>query len=168
MSLQKPIPFCSFGGYQRITRYWWANLLWYTTGVSIAHRYAYIRWRTPGWCDDLYTYWHRARYGWAPRDTWSLDGHLNHVLAGTLDHLAEHSHSCAQTYFDASAKDNECHKWEAALRRWAQAFSEDPNDVMIYDRDDNYVQHRAEEERRRKNLHTALKEIEPVWESLWD
>jgi hypothetical protein len=125
-------------------------------------------WGMPGWCRDIYTYWHRARYGWAPRDTWNLDNHLNHVLAGTLDYLADHAHGCPQEYFDESATDNECHKWSADLRRWARAFREDPDEVNIYDRDNNYAQHQAEETRRRQNIHTALKEIEPVWESLWD
>lgn len=172
MSLRKPIPFCSFVSYRPFTQSWWCDLLWYATGVSTSHSYAFgdgrIRWRTPGWYSDLYTYWHRARYGWAPRDTWSLDGHLNHVLAGTLEYLADHTHGCPQGYFDVTKPDDECHKWNTDLRRWAQAFSEEPNDVTIYDRNNKYVQQRAEEDRRRQNIHTALKEIEPVWEGLWD
>ena len=168
MSLRKPLRFCSFGGYRLFTRYWWNDLLRYITGMTFYNSKWQFELRTPGWCRDVYTYWHRARYGWAPRDTWSLDGHLNHVLAGSLDYLAKHSHGCPQNYFDESNPDNQCHKWESDLRRWAQAFSEDPQDVDIYDRDDNYVRHRAEEDRRRTNLHTALKELEPMWESLWD
>ncbi len=170
MSLRKSIPFFSFGNYRLLTRFWWCDLLWYTTGVSISHHYAYVgvRWRTPGWYSDLHTYWHRARYGWAPRDTWSLDGHLNDVLAGTLEYLADHKHGCPQGYFDVTKPDDECHKWNTDLRRWAHAFSENPNDVTINDRSQNYAQQRAEEERRRQNIHVALKEIEPVWESLWD
>lgn len=38
----------------------------------------------------------RVRCGWAPRDTWSLDGHLGRVLGGMLDHLAEHTHGWPQ------------------------------------------------------------------------
>ena len=54
------------------------------------------------------------------------------------------------------------------LRRWATAFAEDPDDVDIYDRENGYARHNAEETRRRTNLHTALKELEPWWEALWD
>ena len=162
-----PIPFCSLGGFRLFSSYWWADLLWYVTGIQISILHLYydvrprIRWRVPGWCGDLYTYWHRARYGWAPRDTWSLDVHLNRVLAGTLEHLADHTLSYPATYTSHE-------QWESDLRRWAQAFREDPQDVDIYDRDDNYTQHRAEEDRRRANLHAALKELEPLWEGLWD
>ena len=172
MSLRKPIPFCSFGSYRPLTRFWWGDLLWYATGVSISHLYAFgdgrTRWRKAGWYSDLHTYWHRARYGWAPRDTWSLDGHLNDVLAGTLEYLADHTHGCPQSYVVAAKPYDECREWNTDLRRWAHAFSEDPNDVAINDRSQNYTQQRAEEERRRQNIHVALKEIEPVWESLWD
>lgn len=122
----------------------------------------------PGWCHDLYTYWHRARYGWAPRDTWNLNNYLNRVFAGSLHYLADHSHGCPAAYVDESAKDHECDKWEAELRRWARAFSEDPQDVNIYDRETDYAQHIAEEARRREQIQTALKEIAPVWENLWD
>ena len=172
MSLRKPIRFCSFGSYRPLTRFWWGDLLWYATGVSISHLYAFgdgrIRWRKAGWYSDLHAYWHRARYGWAPRDTWSLDGHLNDVLAGTLEYLADHTHGCPQSYVVAAKPYDECREWNTDLRRWAHAFSEDPNDVAINDRSQNYTQQRAEEERRRQNIHVALKEIEPVWESLWD
>ena len=172
MSLRKPIRFCSFGSYRPLTRFWWCDLLWYATGVSISHLYAFgdgrTRWRKAGWYSDLHAYWHRARYGWAPRDTWSLDGHLNDVLAGTLEYLADHTHGCPQSYVVAAKPYDECREWNTDLRRWAHAFSEDPNDVTINDRSQNYAQQRAEEERRRQNIHVALKEIEPVWESLWD
>lgn len=172
MQLRKPIPFCSFGGSQPLTRWWWCDLLSYTTGISISHCYAYgdgrVRWRTPRWCRDLYTYWHRARYGWAPRDTWSLDGHLNDVLAGTLEYLADHTHGCPSVYYAGDQHDAPCHKWNAKLRQWAHAFSEDPNDVNINDRENQYAQQKAEENRRRVNIHTALKELEPNWEHLWD
>lgn len=167
MNLRKSIQFCSLGGYRRFTVPWWNDILWYLTGLS-GYGMSCPAVGVPGWCLDIYTYWHRARYGWAPRDTWSLDNHLNHVLAGTLGHLADHTHGCSFQYFDESATDNECHKWELTLRQWANAFNEDPDDVTVYDRTNNYAEHAAEEDRRRVNIHTALKEIEPVWENLWN
>lgn len=142
-------------------------MLWYTTGLHLSDELP-VTWASPGWCRDIYTFYHRGRYGWAPRDTWSLDIYLNRVLAGSLAHLAEHTHGCPQEYFDGSATDNECHRWNAELRRWALAFREDPQNVDIYDSDNNYTAQKAEEDRRRANLHRALKEIEPMWEALWD
>ena len=106
------------------------------------------------------TYWYRARHGWAPRDTWSLDIHLNKVLAGSLMHLANTTHTYPLGY-----KTHE--QWVADLLRWAKAFSEDPEDVDIFDKP-IYTLHWAEEHRRRKAIHQALKELEPVWDSLWD
>lgn len=164
MSLRKSIRFSSFGGYQTFSSYWWKELLWYVIGLHISDYRAKCMMSIPGWMQDIYTFYHRGRYGWAPRDTWSLDGYLNHVLAGTLEYLAEHSHGSAYPLTD---EDPNGERWPADLRRWAHAFSEDPQEVDIYDAPD-YTQHRAEEIRRRQNLHTALKEIEPVWESLWD
>ena len=168
MSLRRSIRFCSLGGYRLFSRYWWNDMLWYVTGVSFYGAEWQFVVGTPGWSRDVYSYWHRARYGWAPRDTWSLDSHLNHVLAGTLDYLADHTHGCPVEYFNETATDHQCDQWTDTLHRWAQAFSEDPKDVDIYDRKANYAQHNAEETRRRTNIHTALKEIEPQWESLWD
>lgn len=165
MSLRKPIRFISFGGYKRFSTLWWDELVSYTTGLSICPFYHLS---TPGWCRDIYTYWHRARYGWAPRDTWNLDGYLNRTFAGTLDHLAEHGMGCPQEYFDDSVVDHECHRWRTQLKKWAHAFNEDPSDVNIYDRDNDYADHNAEETRRRDNLHRTLKELEPMWECLWD
>lgn len=160
------IRFSSFGGYRWFSSYWWNEVLWYTTGLHLSIEFL-PTWGSPGWCRDIYTFYHRGRYGWAPRDTWSLDIYLNRVLAGSLTHLAEHTQGCPRDYFDADATGNECHRWGAELRRWSLAFREDPQDVDIYDHDNNYAAQKAEEDRRSVNLHQALKEIEPMWESLW-
>jgi len=174
MNLYKKIQFSSFVGYRRFTRYWWNDILRYMTGLSVYSYQWSFQLYAPGWCKDIYTYWHRARYGWAPRDTFNLDGYLNQVLAGSLEYFAEHTEGCPHSYI-VNNKDNfdaACSQWETDLRRWAQAFSKDPSDVYIEDNKDSsvpiYLQHSAEEQRRRNNLHQALKEIEPVWESLWE
>lgn len=165
MSLRKSLSVCSFGSLERFSRWWWAELLWYVTGISVTDTYSY---QTPGWCKDVYTFYHRGRYGWAPRDTWCLDDYYNHVFAGSLDYLANHHWGCPQAYFDETQTCRECHEWDVTLRRWATAFSESPNDVDIYDAETDYRQHHAEQTRRRENIHAALKEMEPVWEYLWD
>lgn len=171
MSLRKPIPFCSFSGYRPFTFYWWNRLLCYLTGITFYGARGLSMGR-PGWFVDIYTYWHRARYGWAPRDTWSLNCYLNSTLAGTLEYLADYSLGCPSDYVDGTNSNDECHKWTADLRRWAQAFSEDPdedsNAVSIHDSSKNYTEHLTEEERRHANIHAALKELEPVWQTLWD
>ena len=167
----KPIPFCHFGGYRPCCRWWWSDLLEYLTGICFdeyLHEYANpsIRFRLPGWVQDIYTYWHRARYGWAPGDVWSLDAYLCSVLAGSLEHLAEHKNGSPAGYPDGGETTNH-DLWQANLKRWAQAFRENPNDVAIYD-EPNYEKHRAEETRCRENLHKALREMEPWFEALWD
>lgn len=188
--MKKPTPFCSFGGYRRFCDAWWNDLIWYATGVHYALHVSDIyhwwqRWSLdwPGWCRDIYTYWHRARYGWAPRDTWSLDCYLNRVLAGSLAHLAEHSNGAPAAYgeretgdrgdgfvhaMDLGDADANFDRWATDLRKAALAFSEDPHDVDIYDAADGYVRHRAEEERRRANLKVALLWVAEWWEALWD
>lgn len=177
---------CSFGGYRWFCSAWWDDLLWYVTGVSFENfmRYREITrwwqvctWGLPGWMRDVHSFWHRGVYGWAPRDTWSLDAHLNAVLAGSLVYLADHSNGAPAGYPSGATRvtgdtldiDDATHfeQWDADLRRWALVFSEDPQDVAIFDRNDDYKAHRAEEDRRRANLHQALKEIEPWWEALW-
>ena len=169
MSLRKPIAFSSFGGYRRFTRYWWNDIFWYLTGITFYSFEWTFDYGLPGWCRDIHAYWHRARYGWAPRDTWSLDGYLNQTLAGSLEYLSEHTDGCPSAYISAEESvDADCDRWEADLRRWALAFSEDPQDVDIFDVEHGYARHNAEEQRRRHNLHQALKEIEPMWEALWD
>ncbi len=176
--MRKPIPFCSFGGYRRFCSWWWNDLLWYVTGISVDHsrremkrpwwEFAYVR--RPGWLLDIHNYWHRARYGWAPKDTWSLDNYLNGVLAGALTHLADHSHGTPAGYPSVAATletETDHAQWESDLRRWAKVFSEDPDDVEIYDKPD-YTAQWAEETRRRDAIHQALREMEPWWDALWD
>lgn len=42
---------------------------------------------------ELGQMWHRARYGWAPEDTWSLDHTLAEVLPSMLRYLKDHRHT---------------------------------------------------------------------------
>ncbi len=174
--MKRSITLCSFGGYRLFCESWWSDLTSYVFGVGWTARYSRtgwwwrtLCWRTPGWCYDIFTYWHRARYGWAPRDTWGLDGYLNGVLAGSLVHLADTACGAPAGYGcnDGITGETNFEKWDADLRRWALAFYEDPEDVDIYDTPD-YVKHRAEEDRRRYNLQRALAEIAPYWQSLWN
>src|SRR3954467_1855490 len=130
----------------------------------------------PGWMADVYTYWHRARYGWAPRDTWGLDGYLEKVLGGALDHLADKAHGVPGGYPNPDWDGEEASwdsdagyaQWQADLHRWALAFRESAEGVEIYDRADGYVQHNAEEARRNANRETALREMTIWWQALWN
>lgn len=169
--MKRPIPFCSCGSiYRRFSTGWWLGLLSYLMPFKITPRWRRegpwwksVRLGWPDWMDDIFAYWHRARYGWAPRDVWNLDAHLNTVLAGSLEHLALHKHGSPCGYpgraetFDAPT-DHE--RWKDDLLRWAHAFDEAVRGVEIYDA--------PHYERIRKNLHTTLKELEPWWEALWD
>lgn len=172
---KKPLNFCSFGRWRLFCDAWWNDLSWYLVGISWTNSWNLddkpwwktLRWGLPGWLHDIKTFWHRARYGWAPRDTWSLDYYLNGVLAGALQYLADHNHGAPAGYGSADNVETNFEKWDSDLRRWAKTFSEDSNDVKIYDKP-NYEKHWAEEKRRREAIHLALREIEPWWDSLWD
>ena len=173
-SLRKSIKFCSFGGYRLFCASWWWHLVWYLTGLNWNSAWSDMplklrwSWGNPGWYQDIWTYWHRARYGWAPSDTWGLDHYLNKVLAGSLEHLALNINGSPAGYGSEDENGETNHeKWEQDLLRWAKAFSEDPEAVAIYDTPD-YTKHSAEVERRRTDLHNALKEMEPYWDALWD
>lgn len=168
-SMSRPINFISLGGYRRFCLLWWFDLLEYMTPLQLHTSYSgatriTIHW--PGFLRDIYEFWHRGRYGWASRDTWSLDMYLNQVLAGTLAHLADHTNGSPNGY-PTGGDDTDHEQWQTDLKRWAKAFSEDPHNVAIYDRP-KYVKQWAEEERRRAAIAQALKEMIPWWEALWD
>ena len=178
---RQAIPYSNYFGYRRFCLSWWNELSRWVFGLSFGNP---LHWGLPGWMWDIYSFWHRGRYGWCNQDTWSLDSYLNKVLAGSLEHLAHHSHGVPAGFPEGveewvpsrSAEvsgtgsddvDARFLLWQAKLLEWAKAFSEDPSDVDIYDAPD-YTKHRAEEERRREALHKALKEMELWYEALWD
>lgn len=139
---------------------------------------------------DLHTLYHRARYGWAPRDVWSLDHYLNRVLAGTLERLAATAHGspsgypypdlhvrCGTTvrpYREDDAPDDvvtDHEQWQADLKRWARAFREAEEDDDIFEDGSPFrtgEERQAEVDRRRDALRQALAELTPWWEALWD
>ena len=189
---RKKLPYTSFGGPDpRLDNpYFWNEVTRWAIGLQFYPNYSAeiggsrFQWGIPGWMRDIHCFWHRGRYGWCHRDTWSLDNYLNRVLAGALEHLAQHSQGVpagfpegADTWVPPRSAevsgtgsddvDARFALWQATLREWAKVFSEDPQDVAIFDRPD-YTKHRAEEDRRREALHKALKEIEVYYEALWD
>lgn len=155
--MKQPIRFRSSGGYRRFCDLWWRD---------------WFRWLTVGWLRDIRAYWHRARYGWAPCDTWSLDYYINGVLGGALEHLAEHSCGAPCGYPDPAPTTweppTDCDQWQADLRRWAKAFQDAARDDYYEIHGENFDAWHADEDARRVALHAALKEIEPWWDALWD
>lgn len=174
---KKPIKLWSVGGYVPFCSAWWNDIGWWAVGVSLRNTYDDRPWwrrvdvDIPGWVKDIRTYWHRARYGWAPRDTWSLDYYLCGVLAGSLERLADHAPGTPAFYPNQNPvtgdEETDHNLWRADLKRWAKAFSESPHDVDIYDAP-TYEKQLAEEERRRDAIHTALRQMEPWFDALWD
>lgn len=151
----------------------------------------WIEWLAYDWVRDVHTYWHRARYGWAPRDTWSLDSYLDGVLAGALAHLADHKYGTPNgyPYLIPHVKDGEVlrpsvdaddpndvvtdhDQWKADLHRWAAAFDANyragATDELPNVFGKNYQAWNEEEERRRKARNDALQEMLPWWDALWD
>ena len=192
MSPMKPIPFCSFGGYRLFCRGWWNELVSYTLGIDFSGWLVYrelpntprVTWGLPGWARDLYAFYHRGRYGWAPRDTWSLDHYLNRVMGCTLKHLAEHTHGTPSGYphkknppMDQYGPVTDHEQWQKDLRRWSVAFLDlhawdDHEEMDAYDtyrgNPDGYKIIRKMEENRRQRVERALKELAPWWGGLWD
>lgn len=173
-----PIAWCSFGGYLRWTPAWWSNLLQYITGILIHVRPSSlprprVELRAPGWWKDVYTIYHRARYGWAPRDVWNLDDYLNRVFAQTLPHLADTTHGAPGGYpfttigkapvDDTGAPVTNFEQWSADLRRWGAAFTPEP-DIQSAD----WEQWEKDRKRRVRLRTQALHELAIWWEALWD
>lgn len=142
-------------GYRRFTKNWWA---------------AKWRWVASGWWRDLYTFYHRGRYGWAPRDTWSLDSHLNRVLGGSLAYLAEHHGGTPAGYPDGDFDGADHDRWTADLKRWATAFADAGRDDYydLFKDDPTYDRWHAEEKRRSDARAQAMAEMASWWEALWD
>ena len=141
---------------------------------------------TWGWCRgvlsypvsvyrDLYTVYHRARYGWAPRDVWNLDIYLDRVLSDTLTHLADTTHGTPSGYphkkhppldeYENPITDHE--QWVADLKRWSAVFDE------CYRRHETewdvasstgWLHRESHSERRAR----VLTEMGFWWDGLWD
>jgi hypothetical protein len=175
----KPIYFSSYGGYRRFCASWWNELLRYTTGITFSGWLYYreikarpVQWGVPGWCDDIYTFYHRGRYGWAPRDVWNLDHYLNRVLGCTLAHLAETTHGAPSGYGSKDPMETNHDKWEADLRAWSAAFLDlhawdDGGDTEAYDTMSPRDRWKMEQDKHKK-VEKALKALAPWWGGLWD
>lgn len=191
----KKIPFSSHGGYRLFCESGLIDLLWWLTGVSWTAGYnrddqawwQTLHVRRPGWVGDCATYWHRARYGWAPRDTWNLNNYLNDVLAGSLKHLAEKTHGTPNGYphrtitpttplDEHGSPDTDHEQWVYDLRRWARAFEDaewwEDHDIDFppyQNNDPDWVKkQQAVDEFFSKRVEKALCEMAPWWRSLWD
>ena len=114
---RKSLSYTSFGGScPRLDNpYFWNDLSRWSVGLTWYPNYSAevgdsrFRWGVPGWVSDIYCFWHRGRYGWCYRDTWSLDYYLNKVLAGSLEHLAQHGHGVPAVFPEGAAPMDEQH-----------------------------------------------------------
>lgn len=175
---QKAFQFFSLGRYRPFCDAWWNDGLAYWTGLDFSGRQHIleidarrVEWHRPRWCHDIYTYWHRARYGWAPQDTWDLDNYLDTVIGHSVIHLSNHTHSAPTGYprlmnlpldgdwspvtdYDWSPV-TDYDQWRADLLRWGTACA--MASAALEDED-------ASAAARTK----ALEEMLPWWDSLWD
>lgn len=169
-----PIPFCNATHYRPFTRVWLRD---------------WLQWLSYAWVYDVRDYWLRARYGWAPTDTWSLDHYLATVMAGTLRHLADTTSGAPCGYpdlnatidddptpdFDAWKRDFDA--WKRDLTRWADVCDNYINDnyVQLYcdprrklGLEPDYEAWNKDEDERNRMFHQVLQEIEPWFDSLWN
>lgn len=180
--MKHPLPFSLFGGYVRFSGYWWRELLWYITGIRIVPRYdsyeafpPIFRWEVqfgyPVWGYDLYTFWHRGRYGWAPRDVWNVDVHLDRVLSQMLSHLADTTHSYPGEGYDS------IESWQTQLREWSAdliaptefSASEESTCMIMEARSaEHFAAYRVIEDRLRGRHDAALQGVIEHWHALWD
>ena len=177
----KPFNFSSFSGYVPFTDVWWRHLLQHTLGFYVAReRFPYLGWGAPGFISDIYTYWHRARYGWAPRDTWNLDVYLSRVMGHSLKHLAQNTHGSPYMYPYKSSDEIPVHvdghrehdtdfdKWQTDLNRWGDALIHPSvNDYVEKHGNDYDAWDKDEVERKAVRL-IALRELIEWWDALWD
>lgn len=192
MTHPTPLRFCSFGGYHRFSARWWANIVEYLSGVdftSTMHLWEYknstrshINFGIPGWCRDVHTYWHRARYGWAPQDVWNLDHYLNRVMSDTLEHLANTTHGAPYGYPKSRGaaikstepeRETDHEQWERDLKEWAAAFRgmhewEEHEEMEEWNKNLSAAQLIKEEQKRMRRVEKALKQLAPWWSGLWD
>ncbi len=116
---------------------------------------------------ELYTFYHRGRYGWARQDTWSLDNYLARVFAGSLKQLADKSWG--------HPTDSTADAWETSLRRWSKAFedyydwTENARDLAYnpYD-DEQRAAMKSRWEEIHNNVKTAMTEMSERYPNLWD
>lgn len=168
-----PLSFSSFSyGYSILSLYWWRDLLSYLTGIHVRTALMSQSLRTnrivvqvPGWWSDLTTFYHRGRYGWAPRDVWNLNSHMEKVLAETLLHLATNTHSYAPTHSPES--------WNTQLREWAAdllAFRQflDSEEYVALALARDFKAMDAKEAQVVGRRDAALQGIIESWNHLWD
>lgn len=113
----------------------------------------------------MYTFYHRGRYGWAPRDVWNLNDYLNDVLGQTLVHMSETAVS-----YPMSVEPNE---WTAKLKKWGEAFLalsewEENGDVAEFEKGTPPEVRIEMDEQKWKAVEQALVELAPWWGNLWD
>lgn len=167
-----PIRFSSYTPYRWFSHYWCREVLWYVVGLRMsAHSDESMQWAMPGWCRDLYTFYHRGRYGWAPRDVWDMNNYLNGVIGHMLRHLAENSMSApsAHTNNDSDGYDT----WKSDLETWSRAFLDlqawnDHGEQDAFDSGADWSTIRDMEQRKYAAVERALKEMAPWWGALWD
>jgi hypothetical protein len=107
--------------------------------------------RLRGWIwqpvHEVQAFIHRGRHGWAPRDTWGLDGYLARVIGESVNHLADHGHG-----WPADAQWPEMQDWQKELHKNA-------NDLLAY-ADASYDEPLDPE--------PALTRLASYWGHLWD
>lgn len=117
---------------------------------------------------ELYTFYHRGRYGWARQDTWSLDNYLARVFAGSLKQLADKSWGYPVDVESAV-------EWDSTLRRWSKAFedyfdwSENSRDLAYDMRDEHQrAAMKARWEEISSNVNTVMSEMGKKFPHIWD
>jgi hypothetical protein len=99
--------------------------------------------------------WHRARHGWSPRDTWSLDDYLCRVIAGSIKHLRDNGIS----YPAGTSMD----RWVNQLTRIIEPIETWGNRWQW-----ECTVDQAEDERRYHEAQKAFRRLGEVLASLWD
>lgn len=131
---------------------------------------------TDQWVRDIHQIYHRARYGWAPRDVWNFDQYLDAVIGQGLIHLADKSCGTPYPYPFTNPDDvptnyemtDDIHDlYRSDINRMGQAFLENTEDDYFERFPYDYSAWHTEETRRRDARNAALKELMPWWDSLW-
>jgi len=157
---------------ERFSKYWWKDVFTYPFSKR-------------GLFFDLYTFYHRGRYGWAPMDVWSFDSYLERVIGAGLNHLAENSHGAPSGFPNPDPNTNtDFDLWSVTLKQWSKSFADsyyytmNSGELATYESKypvidpvndpHNFNLSTVKEQKLSANISNSLVEMSKWFRNLWD
>ena len=133
------------------------------------HYYRYIYW-------PIKTSWQRSRRGWADRDVWSIDRHLDEIIPAMLERLRDKGHGYPAEFSEEGdwpgAKGGGAERWNEILDtiiRGFRAHRELVDMDYVYDFERyNLEIHRPREEDLEEEIKRGMDLFVKYYSDLWD